>query len=91
MQEGSAPGSEKGYKYILLMSFGLIDPRYFGAAKNLPGVKELLEKKPQPKKAKYDYRGIDVGYYGYRDEEELTLVQLEEEASKKGNLISNYP
>jgi len=74
VEQISAPGleSQKGHTY-----------KYFGAARNLPGVKELFEKKPLSKKAKYDYKRIDVDYYGYRDEDDQLLTKLEEEASKK--------
>ncbi|KNA05868.1 hypothetical protein SOVF_186390 [Spinacia oleracea] len=54
--------------------------RYFGAAKKLPGVRELFEKPPELRKrrTRYDiYRRIDASYYGYRDEEDGVLVKLE--------------
>eukprot|EP01126_Amoeba_proteus_P032124 TRINITY_DN313_c0_g1_i12.p1 TRINITY_DN313_c0_g1~~TRINITY_DN313_c0_g1_i12.p1 ORF type:complete len:185 (-),score=42.94 TRINITY_DN313_c0_g1_i12:50-604(-) len=60
---------------------------YFGAAKDLPGVKELLKPKKQvvAKRTRYDmYQRIDVDYYGYRDDEDGLLEKLEEEAEKKG-------
>ena len=41
--------------------------RYFGAAKNLPGVAELVVNKPKeiPKRSYMDmYKGIDLEYYG---------------------------
>jgi pre-mRNA-splicing factor ISY1 len=44
--------------------------RYFGAAKNLPGVKELFINKPKEiaKKSYIDmYKGINLDYYGIND------------------------
>ncbi|WMV31031.1 hypothetical protein MTR67_024416 [Solanum verrucosum] len=60
--------------------------RYFGAAKKLPGVRELFEKPPELRKrrTRYDiYKRIDASYYGYRDEEDGILVKLEGPAEKK--------
>jgi pre-mRNA-splicing factor ISY1 len=66
--------------------------RYFGAAKDLPGVAELLEK--QREKAETKDRGtIDRNvthiYFGWRDEEDGVLLELEEAAfqdqKKQGN------
>eukprot|EP00899_Mesostigma_viride_P014915 jgi/Mesvir1/23424/Mv21109-RA.1 len=57
--------------------------RYFGAAKNLPGVKELFEKPPAQKKKRTRYemfKCINADYYGYRDEEDGVLLPLEAEA-----------
>ncbi|AEE76149.1 putative pre-mRNA-splicing factor Isy1, helix hairpin bin domain superfamily [Arabidopsis thaliana] len=54
--------------------------RYFGAAKKLPGVRELFEKPPELRKRKtrYDiYKRIDASYYGYRDDEDGILEKLE--------------
>ncbi|KAF8103637.1 hypothetical protein N665_0186s0006 [Sinapis alba] len=54
--------------------------RYFGAAKKLPGVRELFEKPPELRKrrTRYDiYKRIDASYYGYRDEEDGILEGLE--------------
>jgi len=56
---------------------------YFGATKNLPGVRELFEK-PKAKKKKRTrhemYKSIDVDYYGYRDEDDGTILISEKEA-----------
>uniref|UniRef100_A0A7C9A6G7 Pre-mRNA-splicing factor ISY1 homolog n=2 Tax=Opuntia streptacantha TaxID=393608 RepID=A0A7C9A6G7_OPUST len=60
--------------------------RYFGAAKKLPGVRELFEKPPELRKrrTRYDiYKRIDASYYGYRDEEDGVLVKLEGPAEEK--------
>lgn len=59
--------------------------QYFGAAKNLPGVRELFEAE-QPKELKrsrYDmYKGIDPDYYGYRDEDDGVLLAAEAAAEE---------
>ncbi|KAK6924213.1 Pre-mRNA-splicing factor Isy1 [Dillenia turbinata] len=60
--------------------------RYFGAAKKLPGVRELFEKPPELRKrrSRYDiYKRIDASYYGYRDEEDGILVKLEGPAEER--------
>ncbi|XP_077247554.1 pre-mRNA-splicing factor ISY1-like protein [Tasmannia lanceolata] len=54
--------------------------RYFGAAKKLPGVRELFEKPPEPKKRRSRYeifKRIDASYYGYRDDEDGILEKVE--------------
>lgn len=54
--------------------------RYFGAAKKLPGVRELFDKPPElhKRRTRYDiYKRIDAAYYGYRDEEDGILERLE--------------
>ncbi|CAN8270271.1 unnamed protein product [Cochlearia groenlandica] len=54
--------------------------RYFGAAKKLPGVRELFEKPPELRKrrTRYDiYKRIDASYYGYRDDEDGLLEKIE--------------
>lgn len=71
-EEGrEVPGGGKGY-------------RYFGRARELPGVKELFEARARPKEEKAletraDLRmKVDAGYYGYNlDEEDGTLVAYE--------------
>ncbi|CAI0453200.1 unnamed protein product [Linum tenue] len=63
--------------------------RYFGAAKKLPGVKELFEKPPELRKrrTRYDiYKRIDASYYGYRDEEDGVLKKVEGPAEEKMRL-----
>ncbi|GJS56302.1 pre-mRNA-splicing factor ISY1 [Tanacetum coccineum] len=60
--------------------------RYFGAAKKLPGVKELFEKPPELRKrrSRYDiYKRIDVSYYGYRDDEDGVLEKVERGAEER--------
>ena len=60
---------------------------YFGAAKNLPGVRELFEK-PQTNYAERRtraqiYRSITPNYYGWRDEEDPDLLPAEEQREKE--------
>lgn len=60
--------------------------RYFGAAKDLPGVKELFEKeaqKLQSRKRGDIFKHITPDYYGWRDEEDGVLLELEQVAFKK--------
>ena len=56
--------------------------KYFGAAKDLPGVRERFEQEP-PKAPRTNraelYRHIDADYYGYRDDDDGVLVKLETE------------
>lgn len=65
---------QRGFKY-----------KYFGAARNLPGVKELFDKraKEAKKQKRSDWRGIDAAYYGYNDDEDTLLEQLEYQAEQK--------
>jgi pre-mRNA-splicing factor ISY1 len=58
--------------------------RYYGVAKNLPGVPELLEQQ-QKKKAKPSdvYKRVDADYYGYRDEDDGVLLELEAKATRR--------
>ena len=69
---GTAVGGGRGGGY-----------RYFGAAKGLPGVKELFEK-AAPRTVRRTrhqlYQTIDADYYGFRDEEDGILVRVEGEA-----------
>ncbi|XP_011210351.2 pre-mRNA-splicing factor ISY1 homolog [Bactrocera dorsalis] len=55
--------------------------KYFGAAKDLPGVRELFEQEPpapQRKTRAELMRDIDAEYYGYRDDDDGTLIPMEE-------------
>lgn len=57
--------------------------KYFGVAKNLPGVKELFQK-PAQKKArrtrKEMFSSINADYFGYRDEDDGVLLEVERES-----------
>lgn len=63
--------------------------RYFGAAKQLPGVKELFER-PPPRQAGRRTRaqlakGLTPDYYGFRDEDDGALLRLERAAERAGS------
>jgi len=64
--------------------------KYFGAAKDLPGVRELFETEVAPeaprKTRKQLFKNIQPDYYGWRDEEDGTLLlaeQMKEHESQK--------
>ncbi|KAG0713340.1 Pre-mRNA-splicing factor ISY1 [Chionoecetes opilio] len=59
---------------------------YFGAAKDLPGVRELFEQEPPPPPRKTRgelMKDIDADYYGYRDDDDGVLIPLERLEEKK--------
>uniref|UniRef100_A0A8I5ZL45 RAB43, member RAS oncogene family n=1 Tax=Rattus norvegicus TaxID=10116 RepID=A0A8I5ZL45_RAT len=71
--EGKEVPGNRGYKY-------------FGAAKDLPGVRELFEKEPlpPPRKTRAELmKAIDFEYYGYLDEDDGVIVPLEQEYEKR--------
>lgn len=60
--------------------------KYFGAARDLPGVRELFEREAPSKKRKTRaqlMRNLDADYYGYRDEDDGVLIPLEKEMEAK--------
>jgi len=60
--------------------------RYYGAAKKLPGVKELFSKAApeRQKRTRFEMmKGIDADYYGYRDDDDGILAPLEKAAEGK--------
>nr|CAG4641039.1 EOG090X09UC [Eulimnadia texana] len=60
--------------------------RYFGAARDLPGVRELFEQEPLPlpRKSRAELmKDIDAEYYGYCDDDDGILIPLEQEAEKE--------
>jgi len=64
--------------------------KYFGAAKDLPGVRELFQADVPnaPKKSRVDlYKNINYEYYGLRDEENQEM--LEEEAAYERKMFEN--
>ncbi|KAI7852198.1 Isy1-like splicing factor [Circinella umbellata] len=71
--EGKEVPGNRGYKY-------------FGRARDLPGVRELFETE-EPEKVSRSrtelYRNIDADYYGYRDEEDGDLLKYELEQEKE--------
>jgi len=60
--------------------------KYFGAARELPGVRELFNQEA-PQKARRTrgnmYKGITPDYYGFRDEDDGVLVAKESAAEKR--------
>jgi pre-mRNA-splicing factor ISY1 len=57
--------------------------RYFGAARDLPGVRELFENKKveEVKKARPELmKFVDADYFGYRDEDDGIILGLEQDA-----------
>ena len=71
--------------------------RYFGRARELPGVKEMFEVKPKqsddkPLETRADLRRqVDASYYGYNlDEEDGTLLAYEAKKEKEAleNLLA---
>mmetsp|Transcript_69270 Transcript_69270/g.123347 ORF Transcript_69270/g.123347 Transcript_69270/m.123347 type:complete len:311 (-) Transcript_69270:137-1069(-) len=58
--------------------------KYFGAAKDLPGVRELFEQEAVPeaprKTRKQLFKNIQPDYYGWRDEEDGMLLLAEQQA-----------
>jgi len=57
--------------------------KYFGAAKDLPGVREIIEKPhvDKPRKSRTDLmKHIDAEYYGYMDDDDGVLIPLERAA-----------
>ena len=79
LEESDGTGGSMGLK-------GSSGYRYFGAAKELPGVKELFARNAVKitKRRRGDvYKYITPDYYGLRDDEDGVLLELEEKASKK--------
>ncbi|XP_041835955.1 pre-mRNA-splicing factor ISY1 homolog [Melanotaenia boesemani] len=74
--EGKEVPGNRGYKY-------------FGAARDLPGVRELFEKEPTPAQRKTRaelMKDVDAEYYGYRDEDDGVLLPLEAQYEKQAML-----
>jgi pre-mRNA-splicing factor ISY1 len=73
--------------------------RYFGAAKTLPGVREVLEEQAiQHQKQQSSskslaslYRDVTVDYYGWRDEEDGILLELEARADEMNGPLRKRP
>ncbi|XP_074645171.1 pre-mRNA-splicing factor ISY1 homolog [Tubulanus polymorphus] len=69
--------------------------KYFGAAKDLPGVRELFEQAPPPapRKTRSELmKEVSADYYGYRDEEDGVLIPLEKQMEKEvvANLVAKW-
>lgn len=94
------PGT-KGYKYVVPSPFELVQPgltchfRYFGRAKDLPGVRELFqsrknEEEEENKTFAYYKKYMNQGpeYYGDLDEVDGKLLAYEKEAEEEGEELS---
>jgi len=60
--------------------------KYFGAAKELPGVRELFQAEAiqAPRRTRaLMYKNVTPDYYGYRDEDDGTLVEAEAAQEKR--------
>lgn len=60
--------------------------KYFGAAKDLPGVRELFAQSapPPPRKTRAELmQHVDAAYYGFQDEDDGVLLPLERQAQNK--------
>ena len=65
--------------------------RYFGAARDLPGVRELFEvKKPEevPKTRTELMKFVDADYFGYRDEDDGIITALENDAENRARKLA---
>ncbi|KAJ9057309.1 NineTeen Complex (NTC) component [Entomophthora muscae] len=63
--------------------------RYFGRAKDLPGVRELFATTvvtPDVKSRFELYRNVDADYYGYRDEADGELLDYEKSIETQRNI-----
>ena len=72
-REGKEVPGNKGYKY-------------FGAAKDLPGVRELFESDTpaNTKRTRAELmKDVDAHYYGFRDDDDGKLVPMELAAEKE--------
>jgi pre-mRNA-splicing factor ISY1 len=62
--------------------------KYFGAAKDLPGVRELFQQQVEgegpPKRSRAELvKNIDAHYFGYMDEDDGWLIPLEKAEEEK--------
>ena len=60
--------------------------RYYGAAKKLPGVREMFAKPPpeRQKRTRHEMmKNVDADYYGYRDDDDGVLEPLERAAEEE--------
>ena len=68
--------------------------KYYGVAKDLPGVKEHLAKEAamirnkKMKRSDRNFKSITPDYYGYRDEDDGVLLELEDQGTQQ--LILHY-
>lgn len=110
-EDGKEVPGTKGYKYVSLnipypltlcvcCGFSLLwlVCRYFGRAKELPGVKELFASKKKDEEeenvaASYYKKFLNHGpaYYGDLDEADGKLLQYEMEAEEQGDIRVGFP
>lgn len=86
VEDGGDDGSHRYDWHARLYNY-IVIYRYFGQARELPGVKELFEKAGE--KSDKKTRGellqcVNSDYYGYRDEDDGIIVEKEREASASG-------
>eukprot|EP00045_Choanoeca_perplexa_P006543 m.56019 g.56019 ORF g.56019 m.56019 type:complete len:282 (+) comp13677_c0_seq1:48-893(+) len=88
-QLGGPDYTKIGHKFLdnegktVVGNFGY---KYFGAARELPGVRELLKPQAvsQPKRTRGDlFKYVDADYYGYRDDDDGVLAKLEADVEEK--------
>jgi len=85
----TAPASQDSDPYLVSSGAGLKGSggyRYFGAARELPGVKELFARQAarQVKRKRGDvYKYITPDYYGLRDDEDGVLKELESKMAEE--------
>jgi len=76
-KEGREVAGNRGYKY-------------FGAARDLPGVRELFQQAAEEDTSKKSRSGIiknaDAEYYGYMDDDDGVLIPFEKAEEEKNNL-----
>lgn len=79
--KASAPGPNEIYGAELASHSGY---KYFGAAKDLPGVRELFENTVTPEAPRKTrtqlFKNLQPDYYGWRDEDDGMLLLAEQEA-----------
>jgi pre-mRNA-splicing factor ISY1 len=58
--------------------------KYFGAAKNLPGVRELFQRdEPEARRRSRQDKHIEPDYYGFRDDEDAEQLAAEQQAEQR--------
>ena len=104
-EDGKEVPGTKGYKCVLstlgdsLSGISLLLCRYFGRAKELPGVKELFASKKKDEEeenlaANYYNKFLNHGpaYYGDLDEADGKLLEYEMQAEEQGMIdVSLFP
>ncbi len=78
IEKDSEVGGEEGLR-------GSDGYRYFGAARDLPGVKELFARRAEQMNLKRGdvYKAVNTEYYGFADEEDGVLLEVEGEAEEE--------